>query len=157
MNCMTGKGASKGPRFGEEERVAALERYRILGSPSEWGFDHLAFLAPRLCETSMAAIVFHGREGTRVKASVGMGGVDIESARGCMESRLRRSSSAADRIKGALGSVGARRAHALAQDLVAMGAKEHLGPVRRRTEALEREVAIAEAQATDHCRPGPEA
>jgi PAS domain S-box-containing protein len=89
---MTGRSASRRPRFSEEERMAALERYRVLGSPPERAFDDLAFLASRICETPMAAIVFLGREGIWVKASVGMENVDIASARGCIESLLRRPS-----------------------------------------------------------------
>ncbi|HCJ29923.1 MAG TPA: PAS domain-containing protein, partial [Pseudomonas sp.] len=58
-------------RGSEADRLAALSRYRIIGTPPETAFDDLAMLAADLCGCASAAIVFNDGERQWVKASIG--------------------------------------------------------------------------------------
>jgi len=58
-------------RGSEADRLAALSRYRIIGTPPETVFDDLAMLAADLCGCASAAIVFNDGERQWVKASIG--------------------------------------------------------------------------------------
>lgn len=57
----------------EDRRLAALDRYRILDTPRETGFDELAELAAEICGTPIAVVnlIANGRQW--FKAEVGLG------------------------------------------------------------------------------------
>ncbi len=56
----------------EAERLAALERYGILDTPAEPGFDDLAGLAAHLCETPIALVSLVDRDRQWFKACIGL-------------------------------------------------------------------------------------
>jgi PAS domain S-box-containing protein len=57
----------------EHERLTALKRYKILGSPPENAFDHVAKLAARIFEVPIALVSLVDSEEVFFKANVGMG------------------------------------------------------------------------------------
>ena len=63
----------------EPQRLAALQRYAILDTPSEPTFDELARLAAHVCNVSFAAIGF--ADETRFWIKAGIGDIQIEAPR----------------------------------------------------------------------------
>jgi PAS domain S-box-containing protein len=61
----------------EEARLAALDSYRIVGTPPEPSFDAIASFAAAICETEIALVSFHDRDQQWFKARVG---TDLDSA-----------------------------------------------------------------------------
>ncbi|MCX2477636.1 ATP-binding protein [Pedobacter sp. MC2016-15] len=59
----------------EHERIAALKRYKILGSPAENAFDHVAKLAAKIFAVPIALVSMVDTEEVFFKANVGMGKV----------------------------------------------------------------------------------
>nr|WP_295671905.1 PAS domain-containing protein [Sphingomonas sp.] len=57
----------------ENQRLAALERYRVLDTPRESGFDDLAALAAGICGTPIAVVNLIGSDRQWFKAEVGLG------------------------------------------------------------------------------------
>lgn len=57
----------------ERERLAALERYGVLDTPREPGFDQLAQLAARLCDAPIAVVNLIAEHRQWFKAEVGLG------------------------------------------------------------------------------------
>jgi PAS domain S-box-containing protein len=65
----------------ESQRIEALNRYRITGSPPEHSFDHVAKLAAQIFETPIALVSLVDSTEVYFKANVGMGSVK-SAARG---------------------------------------------------------------------------
>ncbi|MET1055740.1 MAG: ATP-binding protein [Pedobacter sp.] len=63
----------------EQERIEALKRYKILGSPAEHAFDHVAKLAARIFGLPISLISLVDSEEVYFKANVGMGNVKSAS------------------------------------------------------------------------------
>ena len=61
------------PELGDPRRLALLESYRILDTPTEREFDELCKFAAQLCGTPMAVINFLDGERQWFKSEVGMG------------------------------------------------------------------------------------
>jgi PAS domain S-box-containing protein len=57
----------------DDRRLAALERYRVLDTPRESGFDDLALLASEICGTPIAVVNLIGSGRQWFKAEVGLG------------------------------------------------------------------------------------
>src|SRR5690242_14707093 len=57
------------------QRLAALERYGILDTPSERDFDDLCRLAAQICGTPIAAVSFVTPERQWLKSAVGLGNI----------------------------------------------------------------------------------
>ena len=57
----------------ESQRLAALERYRVLDTPRESGFDDLAALAAGICGTPIAVVNLIASDRQWFKAEVGLG------------------------------------------------------------------------------------
>jgi PAS domain S-box-containing protein len=57
----------------EDRRLAALERYRVMDTPREGGFDDLAALAAEICGTPIAVVNLIGDGRQWFKAEVGLG------------------------------------------------------------------------------------
>ncbi|WAJ29474.1 GAF domain-containing protein [Antarcticirhabdus aurantiaca] len=57
----------------EDERVAALDRYRILDTPPETEFDDIARIAADVCGTPIAVVNLVSRDRQFFKAEVGLG------------------------------------------------------------------------------------
>ena len=62
--------------FLEEERLAALHRYRVLDTAPEPNFDELAFLAGAICGTPIALITLVDAERQWFKARIGLDAVE---------------------------------------------------------------------------------
>ncbi|MBX7185748.1 MAG: GAF domain-containing protein [Vicinamibacteria bacterium] len=56
----------------EVDRLRTLRRYRILDTPAEDGFDELAFLASRICQTPIAYVSLIDEDRQWFKAKVGI-------------------------------------------------------------------------------------
>ncbi len=56
----------------EEERLAALRRYRVLDTPEEAGFDDLTALAAQICDAPIAAVSLVDRDREWFKSRVGI-------------------------------------------------------------------------------------
>lgn len=65
----------------DEERVAALRRYKICGTPPEGAFDNVARLATQIFKVPISLISLVDAENVYFKANVGMGNARV-SARG---------------------------------------------------------------------------
>jgi PAS domain S-box-containing protein len=65
--------AGADPAARERLRLAALDRYRVLDSARETGFDDLAELAATVCETPIAVVNLVGDRRQWFKAEVGLG------------------------------------------------------------------------------------
>ena len=61
------------------DRLAALRRYAVFGTPAEAGFNDLARLAAQLCGTAMSLITFIDATRQSFKARVGFDGVALAS------------------------------------------------------------------------------
>ena len=61
-----------GPAAGEDDRLAALRRYRILDTDPEQGFDDLTFLASYVCGTPIALITLVDADRQWFKSKVGL-------------------------------------------------------------------------------------
>src|SRR3712207_4182799 len=61
------------PAWDEEERLAALRRYRILDTPPEPDFDDLVRLAAQVCQTPVALISLIDEQRQWFKAELGLG------------------------------------------------------------------------------------
>ncbi len=62
-----------GPAWTEEERLNALDRYQILGTPQEKEFEDIARMAAQICRAPVSAINFLTADKQWFKAEVGLG------------------------------------------------------------------------------------
>lgn len=70
-------GTKTAPAWREAERLAALERYAILGTAREALFDEIAQLAADVCEAPLAMVGFVAADRHWLKAELGVGTRDL--------------------------------------------------------------------------------
>jgi len=58
--------------FNDQERIAALHRYKILDTPAEESFDHIAQLATEIFDVPISEISFIDQDNVFIKGNAGM-------------------------------------------------------------------------------------
>jgi hypothetical protein len=63
----------------DNQRIDALEKYKILGTPPEGAFDNVAKLATKIFKVPISLISLVDKEEVYFKANVGMGNIKATS------------------------------------------------------------------------------